>query len=292
MNSIPCDENVTTKNVIDNIMPPQPLIMSVNGVSAANQRVGIQKSLVNSDSARADAQAEIDALFGGNHIDRDDSNIVASPIDQNEVKAQIDNQINEKFHSSCCINDSYGVKPGYLRDVNTDDWHLSTASSAANDLIPDITKVAADLSGNEMIETFVRHSMNEDLLGSGKLNDAIIRKHVSDSKNGSNAKVVDRLLRDYVKRNPDPNPQPEHTELPCSRMDYSGGGDDPQPGPQPGPSPFDWDFRNMSFTAQYIILIIIIFTVIGTGLLLLYRPNGLPYPRYGGTGGLTSAAGW
>lgn len=272
-----------SSNPIDDLVCKQPMVIPVNGVDAANQRIGLPDALVRSCNSRAQATELIDGIFSQNNICVADNKLGSSPIQKVETEEkftdqlsnELDRSVVEQRYMTGALNQEnmFQMKPtGVIRVLDASEWKLSNGSPYSND--KDV---------NDELNEFV-NDVDNDALGSGKLNDAIIRNYISNNERGETSRVVNNLLNDYALHNPSKTTPVVKPELPCSKVQNNSDDstDDDEPDVKPNVKSQD---SNGSFTVVLILVIILLFLGIYC---LTVTPS---QPKVNGGAGLTNI-GW
>ena len=188
------------------IAPVQHL--SVNGVSAANQRLNLASGLVKSSGSRTEAQKIVDGLFGNIVSEPKNDQLPIDAVKSAKVQESFDTILKEGYPNMLGVNalDSTRVPAVESQPVKSQE--------AALKLIPELqqeAKIEAEVEAEDAQEKeqfglpiylgmFRQHQYDE--IGSGKLNDAIVKKHLEDvNSQGSTSQAVDEILTDYVEKN-------------------------------------------------------------------------------------------
>lgn len=184
----------------------QPVMhIPVNGVSASNQRLNLAQGLVQSVGSRDDAQKQVDRLF--NDAEVEDQNTTAKSLGGDVIS---NTKVQENFRGF--LKEGYPQLDGLglgLKNIGPMRVPAVEVKQAelTEQLTPELVKKAKEGDKENFglpFHVLWKHGnkKQEDQLGSGKLNDAIIQNHLRSEKPDTTVNVVDDILKDYVNKNP------------------------------------------------------------------------------------------
>lgn len=182
---------------------PRTFLIPVNGVDPSSQRTYLSSALTTSNNMYKNAVEQIDNIVSSKVADNHATLPTVDDKLASETKFNKDfiSDINKK--ENFIINKSCGCGCGCN--------HCGCGNSHIVPRLVEIAKKAAVISGEQPDKQYIPLNI-DDALGSGKLNNQVIKDYMMDDRSSSPKTAVDEILKQYIKDN-------KETEAPADIAD-------------------------------------------------------------------------